>query len=130
MAFKSKRHDVEGAILGMLEGVFPDITWSRVFKGFQRENSISGCLVNDRTEFAYDAKDQLVAAAKYIIIVADPNNLDTVDDIADTIFELLDCDDLNGTAIVGEIKSIIYAAAPNKDKAGAAIIEYNVKYYV
>lgn len=130
MAFKSKRQEVESAMLDMLNEALPDITWSRIFKGFQREKGVSGSLVNDKTEFSYDAKDQLVATARYVIIVADADNLDTVDDTADTIFELLDCDDLNGTAIIGEVKSISYAAAPNKADAGAALIVYQVKYYV
>lgn len=130
MAIKEKRIEIESAIMDMLESKFPEVRWVKIFKGFQREKGISGSLVNDRIDFAYDAKDQCVATARYTVIIADPENTDTVDDIADEVFELLDSDDLNGTATIGEVKSIVYASAPTKAEAGAALIVYEVKYYV
>lgn len=130
MSFGIRRKEVENAIMEILQGGVPEVSWTRIFKGFQREKGISGSLVNASIDFEYDSKNQLVATAKYNIIIADPNNLETVDDIADTVFELLDDDDLNGTATIGEVKSIGYAAAPNKSDAGAAILIYEVKYYV
>ena len=130
MSIKSKRKEVENAILNMLETNFPNVTWVKIFKGFQREKGVSGSLVSDRTNFEYDAKNQLVATARYTVIIADPDNTDTVDDIADEVFELLDNDDLNGTVTIGEVKSIAYASAPTKAEAGAVLIDYEVKYYV
>ena len=130
MSVKEKRAEVEGAIMGMLEESFPQVSWSKLFTGFQREKGISGSLVNSKTDFAYDSKNQLKATAVYTVIIADPNNTDTVDTIADDVFELLDNDDLNGTVTIGEVKSIVYAAAPNKATAGAALLIYEVQYYV
>lgn len=130
MSVKEKRAEVEGAIMGMLEESFPEVSWSKLFTGFQREKGISGSLVNSKIDFAYDSKNQLKATATYTVIIADPNNTDTVDTIADDVFELLDNDDLNGTVTIGEVKSIVYAAAPNKAKAGAALLIYEVQYYV
>ncbi len=130
MSVKEKRAEVEGAIMGMLEESFPEVSWSKLFTGFQREKGLSGSLVNSKIDFAYDSKNQLKATATYTVIIADPNNIDTVDAIADEVFELLDNDDLNGTVTIGEVKSIIYAAAPNKATAGAALLIYEVQYYV
>ncbi len=130
MGIKSKRKEITNAILGILEDELPDVTWSEYFKGFQRGKGVVGSVVSDRIDFVYDAKDQLVANAKYTIIIADSENTDTVDDIADEIFELLDDDDLNGKATIGEVKSIMYASAPNRQEAGAVLIIYEVKYYV
>lgn len=130
MSVKDKRTEVEGAIMGMLEESFPEVSWSKLFTGFQREKGLSGSLVNSKIDFAYDSKNQLKATATYTVIIADPNNIDTVDAIADEVFELLNNDDLNGTVTIGEVKSIIYAAAPNKATAGAALLIYEVKYYV
>lgn len=130
MSVKQRRQEVEGAIMGMLEQGFPQISWTKLFTGFQREKGVSGSLVNSKTDFAYDSKNQLKATATYTVIIADPDNNDTVDAIADEVFELLDNDDLNGTATIGEVKSIIYASAPNKAEAGAALLIYEVQYYV
>lgn len=130
MAIKERRLEVEHAIMDILETNLPTVNWVKIFKGFQRDKGIAGSLVNDRIDFEYDAKDQLVATAKYTVIIADSENTDTVDDIADEVFELLDSDDLNGTATIGEVKSIVYASAPTKAEAGAALIVYEVKYYV
>lgn len=130
MSVKERRKEVENAIMTMLEENFPEISWTKIFTGFQREKGISGSLVNSKTDFDYDSKNQLRATAVYTVIIADPNNTDTVDTIADEVFELLDDDDLNGTATIGEVKTIVYAAAPNKANAGAALLIYEVQYYV
>ena len=130
MSVKERRKEVENAIMTMLEENFPEISWTKIFTGFQREKGISGSLVNNKTDFDYDSKNQLRATAVYTVIIADPNNTDTVDTIADEVFELLDDDDLNGTATIGEVKTIVYAAAPNKANAGAALLIYEVQYYV
>ena len=130
MSVGTKRKEVEDAIMGVLESNVPNVKWSKIFKGFKREKEISGSLVNDSTDFEYDAKNQLKATARYVVIIADPNNTDTVDNLADEVFELLDNDDLDGTVIIGEVKSIIYASAPTKSEAGAALLNYEVKYYV
>lgn len=128
--FEQRRKAVTNAIFDILTENVPDVTWSKLFKGFQRGKGVVGSVVSDSVDFEYDAKNQLVATAKYTVIIADSENTDTVDDIADTVFELLDNDDLNGTATVGDVKRITYAAAPNKEDAGAVLIEYEVKYYV
>lgn len=130
MAIKDKRKEVDNAIIEMLETSFPNVTWVKIFKGFQREKGVSGSLVNNKIDFQYDAKNQCVATANYTIIIADPNNMDTVDSIADEVFELLDNDDLDGTVTIGEVKRIAYASAPTKAEAGAVLIDYEVKYYV
>ena len=130
MSVKERRKEVENAIMTMLEDNFPEISWTKIFTGFQREKGISGSLINNKTDFDYDSKNQLRATAVYTVIIADPNNTDTVDTIADEVFELLDDDDLNGTATIGEVKTIVYAAAPNKANAGAALLIYEVQYYV
>ena len=130
MSMKSRRMAVDNAIMDILQTNVPEVTWTRIFKGFQRGKGVVGSLVSDSIDFEYDAKDQLVATAKYTVIIADSENTETVDSIADEVFELLDDDDLNGAATIGEVKSIVYAAAPNKSEAGAAILIYEVKYYV
>ena len=130
MSIGARRKEVENAIMEILQEGVPEVSWTKLFKGFQREKGISGSLVCDHIDFEYDAKNQLVATANYSVIITDPNNLDTVDAIADTVFELLDDDDLNGSVTIGEVKSINYAAAPNKSDAGAAILIYEVNYYV
>ena len=130
MAIKDKRKEVDNAIIDMLKTNFHDVTWVKIFKGFQREKGVSGSLVNNKIDFQYDAKNQCVATANYTIIIADPNNMDTVDSIADEVFELLDNDDLDGTVTIGEVKRIAYASAPTKAEAGAVLIDYEVKYYV
>ena len=130
MSMKSRRMAVDNAIMDILQTNVPEVTWDRIFKGFQRGKGIVGSLVSDSIDFEYDAKNQLVATAKYTVIIADSENTDTVDDIADEVFELLDSDDLNGTATIGEVKSIVYASAPTKAEAGAVLIVYEVKYYV
>ena len=128
--FEQRRKAVSDAIFDILTENVPGVTWTKLFKGFQRGKGVVGSVVSDSVDFEYDAKNQLVATAKYIVIIADSENIDTVDDIADAVFELLDSDDLNGTATVGDVKRITYAAAPNKENAGAVLIEYEVKYYV
>ena len=128
--FEQRRKAVSDAIFDILTENVPEVTWTKLFKGFQRGKGVVGSVVSDRVDFEYDAKNQLVATAKYTVIIADSENTDTVDDIADTVFELLDNDDLNGTATVGDVKRITYAAAPNKEDAGAVLIVYEVKYYV
>lgn len=128
--FEQRRKAVSDAIFDMLIENVPNVTWTKLFKGFQRGKGVVGSVVSDTIEFEYDAKNQLVATAKYTIIIADSENTDTVDDVADDVFELLDNDDLNGTATVGDVKRITYAAAPNKENAGVVLIDYEVKYYV
>lgn len=130
MSMKSRRMAVDNAIMDILQTNVPEVTWTRIFKGFQRGKGIVGSLVSDSIDFEYDTKNQLVATAKYTVIIADSENTETVDSIADEVFELLDDDDLNGTATIGEVKSIVYASAPKKAEAGAALIVYEVKYYV
>ena len=130
MAIKDRRAEVDGAIMGILQENVPSVQWTRIFKGFQRQKGVSGSLVSDSIDFEYDAKNQLLATAKYTIIIADPNNTDTVDSLADEVFELLDCDDLDGTVTIGLVRSIVYASAPTKAEAGAALLNYEVKYYV
>ena len=130
MGIKAKRQAVTDAIYGILSTNIKTVEWEKYFKGFQRGKGITGAVVCDHIDFEYDAKDQLLATATYTIIIADPNNLDTVDTLADTAFELLDCDNLNGTAEIGLIKSINYASAPTKVDAGAVLVVYEVKYYV
>jgi len=125
-----RRQDVTNALYEMLTNGLPEVSWSKFFKGFQRGKGLVGSLVSDRIDFEYDSKNQLVATARYTIIIADSENMDTVDNAADIAFELIDNDDLNGTATIGEVKRISYAAAPNKSDAGAAILIYEVKYYV
>ena len=125
-----RRRDVTNALYEMLTNGLPEVSWSKFFKGFQRGKGLVGSLVSDRIDFEYDSKNQLVATARYTIIIADSENMDTVDNAADIAFELIDNDDLNGTATIGEVKRISYAAAPNKSDAGAAILIYEVKYYV
>ena len=130
MGIKAKRQAVTDAIYGILSTNIQTVEWEKYFKGFQRGKTITGAVVCDHIDFEYDAKNQLLATATYTIIIADPNNLDTVDTLADTAFELLDCDNLNGTAEIGLIKSINYASAPTKVDAGAVLVVYEVKYYV
>ena len=130
MGIKAKRTAVTDAIYGILSDNIKTVEWEKYFKGFQRGKTITGAVVCDHIDFEYDAKDQCLATATYTIIIADPNNLDTVDTLADTAFELLDCDNLNGTAEIGLIKSINYASAPTKVDAGAVLVVYEVKYYV
>lgn len=125
-----RRQDVTNALYEMLTNGLPEVSWSKFFKGFQRGKGLVGSLVSDRIDFEYDSKNQLVATARYTIIIADSENMDTVDTAADIAFELIDNDDLNGTATIGEVKRISYAAAPNREDAGAVLIEYEVKYYV
>jgi len=125
-----RRKEVENAILGILEENFPDISWAKRYKGFQREKGISGSLVNSRTHFEYDAKTQLVATSTYALIISDPDNTETVDAIADEAFELLNNDDLDGKVTDGLITDILYGAAPNKEEAGSVLMWYEVKYYV
>lgn len=125
-----KRQAVTDAIFTMLSTNIKNVVWSKFFKGFQRGLGITGSVVCDHIEYEYDAKAQCLATALYTIIVADPDNLDTVDTIADSVFDLIDCDDLNGTAEIGLVKSINYASAPTKTDAGAVLIVYEVKYYV
>ena len=128
--FEQRRKAVSNAIFNMLAENVLEVTWTKFFKGFQRGKGVVGSVVSDSVAFEYDAKNQLVATAKYTIILADSENTETVDDIADTVFELLDNDDLNGEATIGEVKRITYAAAPTKSEAGAVLIDYEVKYYV
>lgn len=125
-----KRQAVTDAIYTMLSANIKNVTWSKYFKGFQRGLGITGSVVCDHIDYEYDSKAQCMATATYTIIVADPDNLDTVDTIADTVFDLLDCDNLNGTAEIGLVKSINYASAPTKADAGAILVVYEVKYYV
>ena len=125
-----KRKAVESAIIAMLENEIPSVTWTRLFKGFQRGKGVVGSLVSDRIDFKYDSKNQLLATARYVLIIADSENTDSVDDIADIAFELLDNDNLDGNAIICEVKSIQYAAAPNRDDAGAVFLVCEVKFYV
>lgn len=125
-----RRQDVTNALYEMLTNGLPEVSWSKFFKGFQRGKGLVGSLVSDRIDFEYDSKTQLVATARYTIIIADSENMDTVDTAADIAFELIDNDDLNGTATIGEVKRISYAASPNREDAGAVLIEYEVKYYV
>ena len=127
---EQKRKAVTDAIFSILTDNVQAVTWTKFFKGFQRGKNVVGSVVSDRIDFEYDAKNQLKATAKYTIIIADSENTDTVDSIADEVFELLDNDDLNGTATIGEVKSISYASAPTKAEAGAVLIDYEVKYYV
>ena len=130
MSVGEKRKAVTNAIYSMLSTNIGNVVWSKYFKGFQRGLGITGSVVCDHIDYEYDAKNQLMATATYTIIIADPNNLDTVDSIADTVFELLDCDNLDGTAEIGLIKNVNYASAPTKVDAGAVLIVYEVKYYV
>lgn len=130
MSIGIKRKEIEDAILDILQTNIPDVSWVKIFKGFQREKGMSGSIVNDHIDFQYDAKNQCLATATYTIIIADPDNTETVDTTADEVFELLDNDNLDGKAIIGDVKSIAYAAAPNKANAGAALLVYEVKYYV
>lgn len=125
-----KRTAVDNAIFDMLQNEFPQVTWTKLFKGFQRGKGLTGSIVNDHIDLEYDAKNQLLATATYVIILADSENTETVDAVADEVFELLDDDDLDGTAVVGDVKSIYYGASPNKAEAGSALLIYEVKYYV
>ena len=125
MGVKDRRKEVEAAILGILETHISQVSWKKMFKGFQREKGVSGSLVNYKTDFGRDSKDKLKATAVYSIILADPDNTDTVDDIADEVFDLLD-----GTITVGDVKHIYYGAAPNKAEAGSVLMIYQVQYYV
>ena len=85
MSMKSRRMAVDNAIMDILQTNVPEVTWDRIFKGFQRGKGIVGSLVSDSIDFEYDAKNQLVATAKYTVIIADSENTDTVDDIADEV---------------------------------------------
>ena len=125
-----KRKAVETAILTMLGTNIKDVTWTRYFKGFQRGKGVVGSLVSDRIDFEYDAKNQCKATGRYVLIIADSENTDTVDGVADEAFDLLDNDDLNGTVTICEVKRISYAAAPTKSDAGAVLLELEVNYYV
>ena len=130
MSVGAKRKAITDAIIGMLSTNITNVEWSKYFKGFQRGKVVTGSVVCDHIDYEYDAKNQCIATAIYTIIVADPDNLDTVDNIADTVFELLDCDNLDGTAEIGLVTSVNYASAPTKVDAGAVLIVYEVKYYV
>ena len=81
--FEQRRKAVTNAIFDMLTENVPDVTWSKLFKGFKRGKGVVGSVVSDSVEFEYDAKNQLVATAKYTVIIADSENTDTVDDIAE-----------------------------------------------
>ena len=130
MSVGAKRKAITDAIVGMLSTNIKNVEWSKYFKGFQRGKVITGSVVCDHIDYEYDAKNQCMATATYTIIVADPDNLDTVDNIADTVFDLLDCDNLDGTAEIGLVTIVNYASAPTKVDAGAVLIVYEVKYYV
>lgn len=130
MGIGVKRKEVENVIMEILQTNIPEVEWIKIFKGFQRGKEIVGSVVCSSIATEYDAKNQRVATSTYDIILSDSENLNTVDNIADMVDELLDNDDLNGTVTIGEIKEIRYMAAPNKADAGAAWLVYEVKYYV
>lgn len=127
---KEKRTEVDNAILSILQDNIPNVTWTKIFKGFQRGKGVIGSVVSDHIDFEYDAKEQRKATATYVIIITDSYNTDVVDSIADSVDELLDNDDLNGIITIGDIKSIHYGASPNKSESGSALLIYEVKYYV
>lgn len=127
---EERRTEITNTIFEMLTENLPAITWSKIFKGFQRGKGVVGSLVSDHIDFKMDAKDQVYALQTFVIIIADSENMDTVDTYADEVFELLECDDIDGKATIGLVKSIAYASAPNKVDAGAVFLVYEVKYYV
>lgn len=125
-----KRIEVRDTIMTWLRETFPNVAWSSMYKGAQRANVLTGSLVSDRISYAYDTKNSLVAKAEYLIILIDPNNMETVDALADEIFELLDSDDLDGIVIESYVREVIYGAAPQRADAGAVMLRYEVFYYV
>lgn len=127
---EERRAEVTNEIMSMLMVELPEVTWSKIFKGFQRGKGTVGSLVSDHIDFKMDAKDQVYALQTFVIIIADSENIDVADGYGDKVFELLECDDVNGKATIGLFKSIKYAAAPNKAEAGAVLLIYEVKYYV
>ena len=127
---EERRVEITNTIFTMLMVELPEVSWTKIFKGFQRGKGIVGSLVSDHINFKMDAKDQVYALQTSIIIIADSENIDIVDAYADKVFELLEFDDIDGKATFGEFKTIKYAAAPNKAEAGAVLLEYEVKYYV
>ena len=74
MSMKSRRMAVDNAIMDILQTNVPEVTWTRIFKGFQRGKGIVGSLVSDSIDFEYDTKNQLVATAKYTVIIADSDD--------------------------------------------------------
>ena len=130
LTLEKRRAEVTDEIFTMLTTELPNVTWTKIFKGFQRGKGTVGSLVSDHIDFTMDAKDQVYALQTFVIIIADSENIDVVDVYGDRVFELLEFDDINGKATIGQFKTIKYAAAPNKAEAGAVLLIYEVKYYV
>lgn len=124
-----KRKEVTAAILKLLSEALPNIRWQQRISGAGRSKDVEGSVTNDRTDYRYDDKDSLVATAVYYVYIVDANSTENVDEMADTAFKVLNDDDLDGIAVVGEVKRIIYGSPQGRPQAGVALLEYEVTYY-
>lgn len=124
-----KRKEVTAAVIKRLAEALPDIRWQQRVSGAGRGKDVEGSVTNDRISYRYDDKDSLIASAVYYIYIVDANSTENVDEMADVAFKALNDDDLDGLAIVGEIKRIIYGSPQGKPQAGVVLLEYEVAYY-
>ena len=124
-----RRKAITAAIIELLAKALPDIRWQQRISGAGRGKDVEGSVTNDRIAYHYDDKESLVATAVYHIYIVDANSTENVDELADVAFKALNDDDLDGIAVVGEIKRIIYGSPQGKPQAGIALLEYEVTYY-
>lgn len=124
----SRAREVTNALADIIKEAVPSVKWNINIVGASAGKGVEGTISCDEVNFEQDAYDICTATAIYSIYVLDINGRTDVDDLSDTLFEVLHNNDLGGLIDNGVVKRIVFGAVTNNAKAVAMLMEYQVEY--
>lgn len=124
----SRAREVTNALADIIKEAVPGVKWNVNIVGASAGKGLEGTISCDEVTFEQDAYDVCTAKAVYSIYVLDINGTTDIDDLSDTLFEVLHNNDLGGMIDNGLVKRIVFGAVANNTKAVAMLLEYQVEY--
>ena len=124
----SRAREVTNALADIIKEAVPGVKWNVNIVGAAAGKGVEGTISCDEVTFEQDAYDVCTAMAVYSIYVLDINGITDIDDLSDTLFEVLHNNDLGGMIDNGLVKRIVFGAVANNTKAVAMLLEYQVEY--
>lgn len=124
----SRAREVTNALADIIKEAVPGVKWNVNIIGASAGKGLEGTISCDEVTFEQDAYDVCTATVVYSIYVLDINGTTDIDDLSDTLFEVLHNNDLGGMIDNGLVKRIVFGAVANNTKAVAMLLEYQVEY--
>ena len=126
----STRVEVTKALASIIREALPNVPWSVNISGANATKGIEGTISCDHVSFEQGARCFVLARATYTVYVIDMQGNAPIEEIGDTLFDVLNCSDLNGACMVCNVNSIVYGAPKGNQKASALLMELVAEYEV